>query len=220
MVSWRMQLVEQRPWSDWIGLVAYTGLALLLWSQSTEWGLLMLPTICHELLVAGAFLTRSRARRTLPGWPPRLVGYAHTFLILLFLQIASRWFPDWVRPTPSVPVRLAGGYLWLAATLLGLWPLWYLRRSFSLEPQARSLVTSGPYRLSRHPIYAVYALTFTGLWLRSITLPFTLVLAAWLVLLFARMRYEEEVLGLAFPEYADYRRRVGALAPRLLGPRS
>ena len=35
-------------------------------------------------------------------------------------------------------------------SVLGLWPLWYLRHSFSLEPEARTLVVAGPYRLARH----------------------------------------------------------------------
>jgi protein-S-isoprenylcysteine O-methyltransferase Ste14 len=45
-------------------------------------------------------------------------------------------------------------------------------------------------------------------------LPFGTVLAVWAVLLAFRIRYEERVLQSAFPSYADYRARVGALGPR------
>ena len=87
--------------------------------------------------------------------------------------------------------------------------------SFSLEPEARSLVVAGPYRLARHPIYTVYILNNTGIWLRTLSLPFLIVLLAWFALLALRVRYEEAVLSAAFPEYEAYRRRVGAFGPRL-----
>jgi protein-S-isoprenylcysteine O-methyltransferase Ste14 len=107
-------------------------------------------------------------------------------------------------------LRTAGAILWLAGAVLCLWPLWYLRRSFSLEPEARTLVTSGPYRLARHPIYTVYLLINAGILLRHLTVPFALVLAVWVALLLVRVRYEEGVLASAFPNYPEYRRRVRA----------
>jgi protein-S-isoprenylcysteine O-methyltransferase Ste14 len=36
----------------------------------------------------------------------------------------------------------------------------------------------------------------------------------WLALLRTRIRYEERVLTAAYPEYADYRARVGMFGPR------
>ena len=145
-----------RHWSDWVGLIAYLALAgHLLWPPS-EWGVLMLPSVLHELFVAGTFMIRPRPRATLPGLLPKAVGYAHTFLLLVFLRVASTWFPEWIAPTPDQTLRYAGGYLWLLSTIAGIWPVWHMRRSFSLEPEARSLVTTGPFRLARHPIYAIY----------------------------------------------------------------
>jgi protein-S-isoprenylcysteine O-methyltransferase Ste14 len=37
----------------------------------------------------------------------------------------------------------------------------------------------------------------------------------WLVLLRTRIGYEERVLESVYPEYADYRRKVGMFGPRL-----
>jgi len=46
------------------------------------------------------------------------------------------------------------------------------------------------------------------------TVALALALAVWAVCIHFRMRYEEAILTEAFPEdYADYRRRVGALMP-------
>jgi protein-S-isoprenylcysteine O-methyltransferase Ste14 len=92
--------------------------------------------------------------------------------------------------------------------------VWHLRRSFSVEPEARALVTTGPYRFARHPIYAVYLLVNAGILLGHLTVPFAAVLAVWIGLMVLRIRYEEAVLTNAFPDYRAYRARVGAFGPR------
>ena len=210
------EAVRRHHWSDWVGVLCYTALAINIALGSRELGLLILPSLLHELLVAAAFILRGPARGAAPGLLPRVVGYLHTFLIIGFLQLASVWHPEWIRATDNEAARLAGAYLWLISSMLGLWPLWYLRRSFSLEPEARQLVIAGPYRLARHPIYTVYILNNTGIWLRTLSLPFLIVLLLWFALLALRVRYEEAVLSSAFPEYEGYRRRVGALGPKFM----
>jgi protein-S-isoprenylcysteine O-methyltransferase Ste14 len=204
-----------RHWSDWVGLIAFTAIGVSLWRKAPEFGLLIIPGLLQELLVAISFLVRGRAIQARVKWLPRLVAYANSFIVMGFLLIATEWHPQWVKPTPIPELRSMGTVLWICGAVLSLWPLWYLRRSFSLEPAARTLVVSGPYRFARHPVYAVYLAINAGILLRHLTLPFALVLAAWLGLLLLRMRYEEAVLTGAFPEYADYRRRVGAFGPRL-----
>jgi protein-S-isoprenylcysteine O-methyltransferase Ste14 len=103
--------------------------------------------------------------------------------------------------------------LTLAGTLLAFWSAWYLGTSFSLLPQARRLVTTGPYRFVRHPIYlGGLLITVAEVWLRFSPL----VLALNLLFVGAqvvRLRYEEAVLERAFPEYREYRARTSALIP-------
>lgn len=209
------RLAARHHWSDWAGLAAFTGLALVLWRRAPEFGLAVIPAFVAELLVAASFLVRRPAARRAVGWRPRAVAYAHTFLPMVYLELASEYRPEWLAPAHSRLLVEWGIGVWLAGALLALWPLWQLRRAFSVEPQARELVTSGPYRFARHPIYAAYVLVNCGLWLRHPTLPFGTVLAIWLALLVVRIRYEERVLEGVFPEYAAYRARVGALGPRL-----
>jgi protein-S-isoprenylcysteine O-methyltransferase Ste14 len=199
-----------RHWSDWLGTAAFTAMAVALWRRSPEFGVLLLPGLVQELLIAASFLLRGPVRFATPTWTSRAVAYLNSFLVMVFILVTAKIQPEWLRPTPDPSLRFAGAILWLAAAVLCLWPLWYLRHSFSLEPQARDLVTSGPYRLARHPIYTVYLLINAGILLRHLTIPFALVLALWVILLLIRVRYEERVLTAAFPEYTEYRRRVRA----------
>jgi protein-S-isoprenylcysteine O-methyltransferase Ste14 len=213
-----MQIRSTRTWSDWVGVVAFTAIGVNLYRQSPEFGILILPGILQELIVAASFLLRPRRQRAANGLMPRLVAYANTFGVMLFLLYAAARHPDWIRPTDNPGLRTVGAWLWLGGAVASLWPLWYLRRSFSVEPEARDLVTSGPYRWARHPIYAVYLLINGGILLSHFTIPLAAVLAGWLATLIIRVRYEEQVLATAFPQYREYRRRVGAFGPLLAWP--
>lgn len=103
--------------------------------------------------------------------------------------------------------------LMLAGTLVAFWAAWSLGRSFSLLPQARELVTSGPYRYVRHPIYlGGFLITLGEVWLRwsPLVLALNLIFVAAQV---ARLRYEEALLERTFPEYAEYRARTSSVLP-------
>jgi len=107
---------------------------------------------------------------------------------------------------------LAAG-LMLAGTALAFLSAWYLGKSFSLLPQARTLVTTGPYRFVRHPIYLGGLLITIGeVWLRfsALTLALNIIFVAAQIV---RLRYEEQILEQTFPEYAAYRARTSALIP-------
>ncbi len=88
-------------------------------------------------------------------------------------------------------------------------------RSFHLaaNPTEGGLVTKGPYKLLRHPIYA--AVIYFG-WACLIAFPKIDVLVAVIFVtggLFIRMILEEKELKKAYPEYTEYSKRAKRLIP-------
>jgi protein-S-isoprenylcysteine O-methyltransferase Ste14 len=94
------------------------------------------------------------------------------------------------------------------ATALTVWGMWSLRRSFSITVEARELVTSGPYRWLRHPVYAGELLTSAAVtaWRFSILNLALFGLFAAIQLL--RSRWEEKKLGRIFSSYAGWAKTV------------
>ncbi|HYT13128.1 MAG TPA: isoprenylcysteine carboxylmethyltransferase family protein [Candidatus Nitrosopolaris sp.] len=102
-----------------------------------------------------------------------------------------------------------------------VWGLAYLRRSFSIIPEARRLVTGGPYALSRHPVYLGEVITAIGINLATAGWLGALAIVYFIACELMRIRWEEGVLSRAFPgEYPDYAGRVPRYVPNPLRSRS
>lgn len=103
----------------------------------------------------------------------------------------------------------------LAGTVSSIYVLHSLSKSFAIFPQARILVTRGPYRFVRHPLYLTEEISTLGLSLLFVQ-PWGLLAAVISFLLqFPRMQYEETVLIQAFPDYSAYARRTPRILPFL-----
>jgi protein-S-isoprenylcysteine O-methyltransferase Ste14 len=101
----------------------------------------------------------------------------------------------------------------LVSVALMVYPLIALGESFSLMPQARKLVTSGPYAIVRHPLYLIEEAAVAGVLLQYAwfaALPF---LVLHLSVQIGRMQLEEEVLQKAFPDYTAYAKSTPRLIP-------
>jgi protein-S-isoprenylcysteine O-methyltransferase Ste14 len=89
----------------------------------------------------------------------------------------------------------------------------YLRRNVSIIPEARRVVTGGPYRIVRHPLYLAEITAAVALVLVAPYLTPVIALVAFVLLQGARARFEERLLTETFPEYAGYQKRTSALIP-------
>jgi len=203
-------------WSDLVGFIFFSALAVWTVAEVPTLSVWLLPTFAHELFSAIAFVIRDRARATAPSLTARATAYGGTLVIVAFVHVSRLWRPEWLSRTTSVEAATVGTVLWLVGSLVVVVSIWWLRHAFSIEPEARRIVTSGPYRFARHPIYSGYALQYIGLSLNYPTAALALVMVAWVCFTLARIRFEERVLSQAFPEYIDYKQTVGALGPRLL----
>ena len=140
------------------------------------------------------------------GWMPRIAAIAGTFMTLAII----------VSPQADthVAVRLAGATLTIVGTALSIYCLMWLGRSFSIDAQARRLVTGGPYSLIRHPLYVAEAIGLAGLTLSNLSAWAVTIAVATLLIQYWRILNEERVLSGAFPEYAAYTVAVPRIIPR------
>jgi protein-S-isoprenylcysteine O-methyltransferase Ste14 len=196
---------------DWLGFTIFSLWAAVTLSKMPAVGLFLLPSFLFEIAVAFSFLVRDQPKMADRSLRARLSAYGGSFFVIVFLQVSQQYFPEWFTPRFNVQT-LIGLLAWIGGILWAAYSVWHLRRGFSIEPQARRLITSGPYGVARHPIYTGYFLQYAGMWLAFPTPAFALALLLWSLMMLDRMRLEEAVLARAFPEYATYRRRVGALA--------
>ncbi|MER3437725.1 MAG: hypothetical protein C4346_09150 [Chloroflexota bacterium] len=129
-------------------------------------------------------------------------GYA----IIPLAMLPLTWRPDWLLALSSVGLT--------AASAWEIWALLTLRRSFSVFPEARKLVTHGPYGIVRHPLYASYLVGYLLVTLPRLSLLAIAIALAGMAAQIIRAKREEAVLQSVFPEYAEYAGRVPAFVPR------
>lgn len=137
------------------------------------------------------------------------------FLGLLVLYGVSSWLtaplPPWLRwvgvglGVMSLPLQI-----WVHGTLQVHWV------AARQRGESHALITSGPYRWVRHPMYGALLLLFVGLALTSAFWPF-LLLVGLAIPFFHRTAGQEEGIMIARfgGVYRDYVRRTGRFLPRL-----
>ncbi len=82
-------------------------------------------------------------------------------------------------------------------------------------PEARRLVTNGPYSVIRHPVYLGEAAALAGVTSQYLSPWALFLLALQFVFQLERMKNKERVPPCAFPEYRDYAARTARLLPGL-----
>ena len=146
------------------------------------------------------------------------IGPAFTISSLLYsglvIMLARCYAPDWrLGFIPQAVTTVSGIVLMIAGFVVFTVAVVPLHRAY----KTGKLETTGVYAYVRHPIYGAFiCLIVPGIVLMTRSLPalsvpvFMYLVFRWLI------RAEDECLEERFgDQYAEYRRRVGALLPRL-----
>jgi protein-S-isoprenylcysteine O-methyltransferase Ste14 len=168
---------------------------------------MLLSTIGFLLLLAAAVVIRTRPTAKAHGLEPRISAFCGTFLIY-----AIPLFP---RRELSVAAEMVATLLILVGSSAAVVALLQLRRSFSMMAEARRLVTSGPYRYVRHPLYLADEVAILGILIQFFSIWTAMIFALQIAFQLRRMHNEETVLGEILPEYAAYQNRTARLIPRI-----
>ncbi len=136
-----------------------------------------------------------------------LVGVQVVLLVAVVLVPEREDWPD---------LGVVATVLLAAGLLLGLWAITVFGRGVTPSPlpaETASLVTRGPYRWMRHPMYTAVTILCAGLVVRSRSWIGVVVLAVVAGFFAYKARWEEHRLTARYPSYAEYATRVGRFLP-------
>lgn len=164
-----------------------------------------LSTLLFLAVLIVLFALRRVSRHSAPGLYPRFVAVVATFV-----SVGIVW----------LPLQELSSFLYLGALLsiiggmtVAISSALALGRSISLLPEARRLVTRGPYSLVRHPLYVGEIIAIVGIAVLHWS-PWALsLLAVQCLFTFQRMKIEETMLVQVFPEYREYMARTARFVP-------
>ncbi len=157
------------------------------------------------IIYVGRPAPRARDGRILP----RVAALAGTVMLLVVgaLPQGARLYtpPAWLDGLSTA--------LSVTAFAMAVYGLLYLRRSLSIIPEVRRLVTGGPYRIVRHPLYAAEILAACAFVMVNPGVLPVAVLAPFVATQLLRSTFEERLLTVAYPHYVDYAKRTRRLIP-------
>jgi len=160
--------------------------------------------IFYGILGGVMFVRREPIRRE-----RRLVGYLLPLVVVLLMGMVGQG----EFHNPGLARSAVATLLVVNGTLFTLYALRHLGRHFGVVSDVRGLVTSGPYRFARHPLYAGEAVTTLGILIAVATPVLVLAFAAGIGVQIWRARIEERALASVFPSYHDYAARTPMLVP-------
>jgi len=163
-------------------------------TQTGKWTSL-LWMVSEGLVVLLLVFRRDSRRLSRSPWD-WLVALGGTFTVLL------------VRPTTkAIAPESIGIALQIAGTLFAICGKVFLGRSFGLVAADRGIVSGGPYRIVRHPIYLGYLSTHVGFLLANWSLRNIAVYIVIYLFQISRILSEERLLR-EDESYRDYCKRV------------
>lgn len=161
--------------------------------------------VCFYALLVYFYIIRSAARSTTRSFAAKTAAVVATFLP--FAMPALGW------PSENPGLMLFSNMVILFGIALALYSIRTLGGSFSIIPQARKLVQTGPYKIVRHPVYLGELISLLGVVLARPSTGALVIYCLLTALLIYRAVQEEKILAGAFPEYKTYSLRRARFIP-------
>jgi protein-S-isoprenylcysteine O-methyltransferase Ste14 len=207
-------------WLDW---TARAGIVIVFASLAFI-GLAGIPHLLpldsvHKLLIVAArianvmflgLIASTTLTRLAPILKSRRIEPRISALLGTFMSIGLALFP---KADAGPVLSVTSTVLIIGGTTLSFVVLRWLGKSFSILAEARRLVTEGPYRMVRHPLYICEGIAMVGVMLQVISPMAVLVAIVIATIQCRRMINEEAILNLAFPEYRAYAARTPRVIP-------
>jgi protein-S-isoprenylcysteine O-methyltransferase Ste14 len=148
----------------------------------------------------------------------RFILFLYMLAVAIVFAINPPWLNLFAAPFPAWS-RWTGAGLGVLSLPLLIWVHHTLGRYWSTNLRLRqnhALITEGPYRWVRHPMYTTLFGFFVGLALISASWLIVILVVAAILVLYARIGKEETMMSEQFgDEYRAYMQRTGRLLPRL-----
>lgn len=140
--------------------------------------------------------------------------------VLVLMQFGLLAVMGWRAMVAAPSARGPATFLIAGSAALAFWALTANRPgNFNIRPTPRhdgELVTGGPYRLIRHPMYTSVLMAAAAAALWSLQLADIVLWMALLVVLLFKAAIEERALVRRFPGYQDYKARTKRFVPWLV----
>jgi protein-S-isoprenylcysteine O-methyltransferase Ste14 len=190
----------------WFMLLAL-GVAIKIGSSANDPWPSLLSSFClatFYVLLGLLTMTRSPAKAHVEGLLPRIAAFVGTYM---------PWTIAFFGKTDQALPNLASTACVLIGMIMMLVTIRHLGRSFSLVPQARNVVQTGPYRWIKHPLYLAEEIAVLGVVLRNLTPLTAVLLVLHIGVQICRIYYEEDLLRRNCPEYSSYEASRWRLIP-------
>ncbi len=138
------------------------------------------------------------------------------FFILIKYRVAGLEIASLYKPLFMV----SGLLLAMLGTVFNIWGRIYLGSNWANQIKIyknQTLVTKGPFKIVRHPLYASLIWIYFGASIYFLNiLAFLANLLIFIPFMYYRSTQEEKVLGKEFSEYSKYRKKTGMFFPKFV----
>ncbi|MGY4286192.1 protein-S-isoprenylcysteine O-methyltransferase Ste14 [Bradyrhizobium sp. LM2.7] len=204
--KWSYERMMQLFGGMWFMLLAVL-LALKIGASLTDPWPSLLSSFCLAIfytLLTVLIVTRPPAKAQAAGLLPRIAAFVGSYM---------PWTIPFFGKTDQALPNLLSTACVLIGMIMMLVTIRHLGRAFSLVPQARSVVQTGPYRWIKHPLYLSEEIAIVGVVLLHLTPVTVILLILHVGVQVCRILYEEDLLRRNFPEYSSYEASRWRLIP-------